>query len=295
MNTTDFSAKIAAGQGFIAALDQSGGSSPKTLRAYGVGDDEWDGEEEMFARIHEMRARIIASPALSGDKVLGTILFETTMDGLVAGKPTPQVLLDKGIAPIIKIDKGLAAEENGVQLMNPMPELDALLARAKGLGVYGTKERSVINSANAQGIAAIVAQQFEVASTVLAAGLMPILEPEFTITAPDRAEGEDMLKAELLKHLDAMPEGSQVMIKLSLPVKAGLYREVVDHPNCLKVVALSGGFSREQACEQLALNTGMIASFSRATLEGLTAQMSQEEFDATLGASVDAICNASRT
>lgn len=295
MNTAEISAKIASGQGFIAALDQSGGSSPKTLRAYGVSDDEWNGEEEMFAKIHEMRARIIASPALSGDKVVGAILFEKTMDGLVDGKPTPQVLLDKGIAPFLKIDKGLAEEKNGVQLMNPIPGLDALLARAKGLGVYGTKERSVINSANAEGIAAIVAQQFEVGKAVLAAGLMPILEPEFTITAEDRAEGEEMLKAELLKHLDAMPEGEQVMIKLSLPTKPNLYKEVVDHPACLKVVALSGGFSQDEACVELAKNTGMIASFSRATLEGLTAQMSEEEFDAKLGASVDAICTASRT
>ena len=293
MNTDQITQKIAAGQGFIAALDQSGGSTPKALRAYGVADDEWNGDDEMFAKIHEMRSRIISSPAFTGEKILGAILFEKTMDGEVGGKPTPAALLDKGVAPFIKIDKGLEDEANGVQLMKPMPELDALLTRAKALGVYGTKERSVIQSANAQGIAAIVAQQFEVGEQVLAHGMMPILEPEYNIKAEDRAEGEDILKAEILKHLDALDDGKQVMLKLSIPVKANQYKDLVDHPKCLKVVALSGGFDRAEACEKLAQNTGMIASFSRALLDDLRAGMSDAEFDAALGEAVGSICNAS--
>tara|TARA_A100001391_G_scaffold46046_1_gene27091 strand:- start:10257 stop:11147 length:891 start_codon:yes stop_codon:yes gene_type:complete len=293
MNTDQITQKIAAGKGFIAALDQSGGSTPKALRAYGVADDEWSGDDEMFAKIHEMRSRIISSPAFTGDKILGAILFEKTMDGEVGGKPTPTALLDKGVAPFIKIDKGLEDEANGVQLMKPMPELDALLTRAKGLGVYGTKERSVINAANPEGIAAIVAQQFAVGEQVIAHGMMPILEPEYTITATDRAEGEDILKAEILKQLDAMDEGKQVMLKLSIPAKANQYKELVDHPKVLKVVALSGGFTRAEACVELAKNTGMIASFSRALLGDLRAQMSDAEFDASLGEAVGSICDAS--
>lgn len=293
MNTDQITQKIAAGKGFIAALDQSGGSTPKALRAYGVADDEWSGDDEMFAKIHEMRSRIISSPAFTGDKILGAILFEKTMDGEVGGKPTPTALLDKGVAPFIKIDKGLEDEANGVQLMKPMPELDALLTRAKGLGVYGTKERSVIHAANPEGIAAVVAQQFAVGEQVIAHGMMPILEPEYTITAEDRAEGEDILKAEILKQLDAMDEGKQVMLKLSIPAKANQYKELVDHPKVLKVVALSGGFTRAEACVELAKNTGMIASFSRALLGDLRAQMSDAEFDASLGEAVGSICDAS--
>ena len=293
MNTDQITAKIAAGNGFIAALDQSGGSTPKALRGYGVADDEWSGDDEMFGKIHEMRSRIIASDAFNGDKIIGAILFEKTMDGQVGGKPTPQALLDKGVAPFIKIDKGLEDEANGVQMMKPMPELDALLTRSKALGVFGTKERSAIHSANPQGIAAIVAQQFEIGMQVLSHGMMPILEPEFTITAADRAEGEEILKAEILKHLDKMPVGKQVMIKLSIPVKANQYKDVVEHPAVLKVVALSGGFSRSEACDELAKNTGMIASFSRALLSELRADMTEAEFDATLGNAIEEICCAS--
>ena len=293
MNTDQITQKIAAGQGFIAALDQSGGSTPKALRAYGVADDEWNGDDEMFAKIHEMRSRIISSPAFNGDKILGAILFERTMDGEVGGKPTPEALLDKGVAPFIKIDKGLEDETNGVQLMKPMPDLDALLTRAKGLGVYGTKERSVINAANQEGIAAIVAQQFAVGEQVIAHGMMPILEPEYTITATDREEGEEFLKNEILKQLDALDEGKQVMLKLSIPAKPNQYKQLVDHPKVLKVVALSGGFTRDEACVELAKNTGMIASFSRALLGDLRAQMSDAEFDAALGEAIGSICDAS--
>ncbi|RIV89455.1 fructose bisphosphate aldolase [Aurantiacibacter xanthus] len=293
MNTDQITQKIAAGRGFIAALDQSGGSTPKALRAYGVADDEWNGDDEMFARIHDMRSRIISSPAFSGEKILGAILFEKTMDGEVGGKPTPTALLDKGVAPFIKIDKGLEDEANGVQLMKPMPDLDALLTRAKALGVYGTKERSVINAANPEGIAAIVAQQFAVGEQVIAHGMMPILEPEYTITAEDREEGEEILKNAILKQLDALDEGKQVMLKLSIPAKANQYKELVDHPKVLKVVALSGGFTRAEACVELAKNIGMIASFSRALLGDLRAQMSDAEFDASLGEAIGSICEAS--
>jgi fructose-bisphosphate aldolase class I len=293
MNKQDMTAKMAAGQGFIAALDQSGGSTPKALRGYGVADDEWNGEEEMYAQIHKMRARIITSPCFSNGKVIGAILFERTMDGQVEGKPTPQALIDRGVVPFIKIDKGLEDPANGVQLMKPMPDLDALLTRASGLGVFGTKERSVIHEANPQGIAAVVAQQFEVGEQVLSHGMMPILEPEYTITAADRAEGEKILKAEILKHLDALDEGKQVMLKLSIPVEANLYRELIDHPKVLAVVALSGGYSTDEACEKLAQNQGMIASFSRGLLQDLRAHQRDQEFDATLGAAIDQIHAAS--
>ena len=295
MNTQEMTTKISSGNGFIAALDQSGGSTPKALRAYGVDDDEWNGEEEMFAKIHEMRSRIVQSPSFSGDKVIGAILFERTMDGEIGGKPTPHALIAKGIVPFIKIDKGLEDEANGVQLMKPMPTLDALLAKAKGLGVFGTKERSVIHSANAQGIAEIAAQQFAVAKQVIAHDMMPILEPEYSIHAEDRAEGEKILKAEILKGLDALPDGQQVMLKLSLPVVAGTYDALVEHPKVLKVVALSGGFGREEACEHLAKNKGMIASFSRALLNELQAQMSEKEFDEALADAIDEIHCASIT
>jgi fructose-bisphosphate aldolase class I len=293
MNQQDMTARIAAGKGFIAALDQSGGSTPKALRAYGISDDEWNGEDEMFARIHEMRCRIIRSPAFTGDKVVGAILFEKTMDGTVDGTPVPQALIAKGVVPFLKIDKGLEEENQGVQLMKSMPGLDALLERAKALGVYGTKERSVINSADPQGIAAIVAQQFEVGKQVLSHGMMPILEPEYSIGAADRAEGERILRSEILKQLDALPEGQQVMLKLSLPVEPDAFRELVDHPAVLKIVALSGGYTRDEACAELARNRGVIASFSRALLNGLRVDMSEAEFDAALAEAIDAIHRAS--
>lgn len=293
MNTEEMTAKIAQGNGFIAALDQSGGSTPKALRGYGVDDSEWSGDDEMFAKIHEMRSRVITSPSFANGKVIGAILFEKTMDGKVEGKPTAQALKERGVVPFIKIDQGLADEENGVQLMKPLTKLDALLEKSVGQGMFGTKERSVIKSANAQGIAAVVAQQFEVGNRVIDAGLMPILEPEYDITADDRAEGEDILKAEILKNLDALADDRQVMLKLSIPVKANLYKELVDHPKVLAVVALSGGYSTEEACAELEKNDGMIASFSRAMLQDLRAQQSDEEFDATLGKAIDSICAAS--
>lgn len=285
--------KIASGKGFIAALDQSGGSTPKALKGYGIEEGAWSNEEEMFDLIHQMRSRIITSPAFSGDKVIGAILFERTMDGTVDGKPVPQLLQERGVVPFIKIDKGLEAEENGVQLMKPMPELDALLARAKGLGVFGTKERSVINLANAEGIAAIVRQQFEVGEQVLAAGLVPIIEPEVNIKSPERAEADRILKDELLKALDALPGDKQVMLKLSIPAEPGLYDAVVAHPRVMRVVALSGGFSRAEACQELARNKGMIASFSRALLSDLRHHMTDEEFDRSLGEAIDEIYQAS--
>lgn len=293
MNTAEMTAKIAAKNGFIAALDQSGGSTPKALRGYGIEDSEWSGDDEMFAKIHEMRSRIIMSPSFSNGKVIGAILFEKTMDGQVDGKPTPQALIDRGVVPFIKIDKGLEDEADGVQLMKPMPDLDKLLARAKGLGVFGTKERSVINAANAKGIAAIVAQQFEVGQQVIAGGLMPMLEPEYNIKAADRAEGEKILHAEILKNLDALPEGQQVMLKLSIPVEANLYADIIAHPKVLAVVALSGGYTTDEACAELAKNKGMIASFSRGLLQDIRAQQSDAEFDATLGAAIDQIYAAS--
>jgi fructose-bisphosphate aldolase class I len=285
--------KIADGKGFIAALDQSGGSTPKALKGYGVEEGAWSTEEEMFGLIHAMRTRIITSPVFTGEKVIGAILFERTMDGQADGKPVPQVLNERGVVPFIKIDKGLEDEANGVQLMKPMPELDALLARAKGLGVFGTKERSVINLANREGIAAIVKQQFEIGQQVLAGGLMPIIEPEVNIKSPERAEADQILLEELTKALDAMTGEDKVMLKLSLPAKAGLFDALVDHPRVLRVVALSGGYSRPDACTELAKNRGVIASFSRALLEDLRAQMTDEQFDASLGAAIDEIYTAS--
>jgi len=293
MNFAEMRDKIAGGKGFIAALDQSGGSTPKALAGYGVEVDAWSTEEEMFALIHQMRSRIISSPAFTGDKVLGAILFERTMDGQVDGKPTPQALIAKGVVPFIKIDKGLEDEVNGVQLMKPMPELDALLARARGLGVFGTKERSVINLANREGIAAVVKQQFEVGQQVLAAGLVPIIEPEVNIKSAERAQADEILRDEILKALDAMTGDAQVMLKLSLPARAGLFDPLVAHPRVLRVVALSGGFKRPEACVELAKNSGIIASFSRALLEDLRAQMGDEEFNASLGAAIDEIYKAS--
>ncbi|EXS69329.1 fructose bisphosphate aldolase [Sphingobium sp. Ant17] len=287
--------KIADGNGFIAALDQSGGSTPKALKGYGIEEGAWGSEEEMFGLIHAMRSRIISSPMFTGDKVLGAILFERTMDGTVDGKPTPQALIDKGVVPFIKIDKGLEDEVNGVQLMKPNPDLDILLHRAKALGVFGTKERSVVNLANREGIAAVVKQQFETGQQVLAAGLMPIIEPEVNIKSPERAQADAILLDELVKALDALPDDQQVMLKLSLPVQAGLFDPLVDHPRVLRVVALSGGFARPEACVELAKNRGIIASFSRALLNDLRHQMSDDEFNAALGEAIDEIHGASVT
>ena len=293
MNQAEMAAKIQQGDGFIAALDQSGGSTPKALHGYGVEDGAWSSDEEMFDLIHQMRSRIITSPCFASGKVIGAILFERTMDGTVDGKPTPQALIDRGVVPFVKIDKGLEAEESGVQMMKPMPDLDALLTRAKGLGVFGTKERSVINLANREGIAAVVAQQFDVARQVLSAGLVPIIEPEVNIKSPERDAADRILLQEILKNLDAVPEGRRVMLKLSIPVEAGLFQPLVEHPKVLRVVALSGGFSREEACRELAKNPGMIASFSRALLSDLRAQQSDEEFNRTLGTAIDEIYEAS--
>ncbi len=297
MNIAEMTAKIAAGQGFIAALDQSGGSTPKALAGYGVSEDAWDSEEAMFGLIHDMRSRIIRSSAFHGDKVIGAILFERTMDGHVDGKPTPTALIEKGVVPFIKIDKGLEDEGfggfGGVQLMKPMPELDALLAKSKALGVFGTKERSVINLANRDGIAAIVKQQIEIGLQVLAGGLVPMLEPEINIKSPERAEADAILLDEMTKALDAMPGTDKVMLKLSLPVKAGHFDALVNHPRVLRVVALSGGFKRPEACVELAKNTGIIASFSRALLEDLRHPMSDAEFDASLGTAIADIHAAS--
>ena len=293
MNYEQMTAKMAAGNGFIAALDQSGGSTPKALAGYGIGADAFSNDEEMFGLIHQMRARIISSPAFDGSKVIGAILFERTMDGEVGGQPTPAALIAKGVVPFIKIDKGLEDEVNGVQLMKPMPDLDVLLKRASKLGVYSTKERSVINSANAEGIAAVVAQQFAVGNQVLAAGMMPMLEPEINIKSETRAECDTLMLAEILKNLDALPEGTQVMLKLSLPVVPGTFDPLVNHPKVLRVVALSGGYKRPEACVELSKNKGIIASFSRALLEDLRASMSDAEFDASLGGAIDDIYKGS--
>ena len=280
--------------GFIAALDQSGGSTPKALRLYGIEEDAYSNDEEMFGLIHDMRARIIKSPAFNGDKVMGAILFERTMDGEIDGVPTAEYLWkERSVVPFLKVDKGLADEENGVQVMKPMPDLDALLERAVAKGIFGTKMRSVINAANQEGIAAVVAQQFDVGRQILGHGLVPIIEPEVTISIADKAAAEDILLAEILKQLDALGADKQIMLKLTLPETANLYKPLVDHPRVMRVVALSGGYSREEACRRLSENTGMIASFSRALTEGLSAQQSDAEFDSALAASIDSICVAS--
>jgi len=293
MNRDQMREKMARGDGFIAALDQSGGSTPKALKGYGIEEGAWSNDQEMFDLIHQMRSRIISSPSFGSGKVIGAILFERTMDGKVGGKPTPHALIDRGIVPFIKIDKGLEEEANGVQLMKPIPGLDDLLIRAKGLGVFGTKERSMINLANREGIAAAVAQQFDIARQVLAHGMMPIIEPEVNIKSPERDAADHMLLGEIQKNLNTIPDGAQVMLKLSIPAEAGLFQPLIDHPKVLRVVALSGGFSREEACRELACNPGMIASFSRALLSDLRAQQSDEEFDRTLGTAIDQIYDAS--
>jgi fructose-bisphosphate aldolase class I len=293
MNRSEMAAKIERGDGFIAALDQSGGSTPKALKGYGIEEGAWANEEEMFELIHQMRSRIITSPSFRSGKVIGAILFERTMDGTIDGKPTPQALIDRGIVPFIKIDKGLEPEENGVQLMKPIPGLDALLERAKSLGVFGTKERSVINAANPAGIAVAVAQQFQLAKQVLAHGMMPIVEPEVNIKSADRADSDDLLLSAILEELDEIPDGQRVMLKLSIPAVPGKFEPLVVHPKVLKVVALSGGFSREEATRELAKNPGMIASFSRALLSDLRHDQSDAEFDATLGQAISEIYAAS--
>jgi len=285
--------RIRTGKGFIAALDQSGGSTPGALKAYGIGADAFSTDEEMYGLIHDMRTRIITSPSFTGGKVLGAILFERTMDGEAGGKPVPQALLDRGVLPFLKVDKGLEEGADGVKLMKPMPDLDALLARGKAKGVIGTKMRSVIDEANPAGIAAIVGQQFEIANRIIDAGLMPIVEPEVSITSPERAAAEDILLAELTKALDTQGEGREVMLKLTIPTVPGLYAPLVDHPRVARLVALSGGFTRDEACVELEKNRGMIASFSRALLSDLSADMSDDQFDAALGQAIDQICAAS--
>ena len=288
--------KMRDGKGFIAALDQSGGSTPKALKLYGVGEDAYGNDEEMFDRIHEMRTRIITSSSFNGDRVLGTILFEQTMDRDIEGKGTAEYLWTvKQVVPFLKIDKGLEDEADGVQLMKPMPGLDELLGRGVKRGVFGTKGRSVIKLANERGVAAIAEQQFDVAHQVLDAGLMPIIEPEVDINSPEKEQAEVLLSAALKQHLDALPADRQVMFKLTLPNEDGFYTDLVEHPKVLRVVALSGGYSREEANAKLAKNPGVIASFSRALTEGLTAQQSDAEFDDLLDRAVKSIYEASLT
>lgn len=295
MNNPEMVKQVAGKDGFIAALDQSGGSTPKALKLYGVEESEYSNDEEMFGLIHDMRARIIKSPAFTGDKVMGAILFERTMDGEIDGVPTAEYLWkERGVVPFLKVDKGLEAEENGVQLMKPNPGLDALCEKAVSKGIFGTKMRSNINSANAEGIAAIVKQQFDVAMQILGQGLMPIIEPEVNIKAEDKEEIEDLLLAEITKHLDALSEDKQVMLKLSLPTKVNLYKPLVDHPRIMRVVALSGGYPRAESNAILVKQTGIIASFSRALTEGLSAQQTDAEFDAVLADAIETIYEASK-
>ncbi len=294
MNTAAMTAKMREGRGFIAALDQSGGSTPKALRQYGIAEDAWTDEAGMFDLMHAMRARIMTSPAFTGDRVIGAILFEQTMDRMVEGIPTATFLWERrGVVPFLKIDKGLEAEADGVQLMKPISGLDELLARAVAAGIYGTKERSVINAANAKGIEAAIAQQFALGQQVIAAGLMPILEPEINIAIPDKAEAEALLRDATLAELDRVPKDQQVMLKLSLPSVDNFYLPLVEHPRVLRVVALSGGHARDAANAILARNKGVIASFSRALTEGLSAQQSDAEFDAVLGKAIESIWAAS--
>jgi len=281
--------------GFIAALDQSGGSTPKALRLYGIPETAYSGDADMYRLVHEMRARIIKSPAFTGEKVMGAILFERTMDGEIDGTPTAEYLWKtRGVVPFLKIDKGLADEVDGTQVMKDNPDLDKLLTRAVAKGIFGTKMRSVINAANPKGIAAVVKQQFEVGKQILSHGLMPIIEPEVTISIADKAQAEEILLAEITKQLDALPADKQVMLKLTLPTKPNLYLPLVKHPRVMRVVALSGGYSRDEANRILAQNDGIIASFSRALTEGLSAQQTDAEFDAKLGKAIDDIFEASK-
>jgi len=294
MTNKEQAEKVAHGAGFIAALDQSGGSTPKALKLYGIDEDEYSGDDQMFDLVHEMRTRIITSPSFDGDRIVAAILFEMTMDREIEGRPTADYLWNvKKVVPILKVDKGLAAEEDGAQVMKPIDGLDALLARAVALGIFGTKMRSVIKLPGA-GVEAVVDQQFEVARQILAAGLVPIIEPEVDINSPKKGEAEEQLKAAILRDLDALGD-QQVMLKLTLPDTDDLYRELVEHPKVLRVVALSGGYDRTDACERLARNHGVIASFSRALTEGLTAQQSDDEFDKTLDAAISEIAAASNT
>jgi fructose-bisphosphate aldolase class I len=282
--------------GFIAALDQSGGSTPKALKLYGIPETAYSGDAQMMDLIHAMRTRIITSPSFNGDRILAAILFENTMDREIKGRPTAEYLWEvKQVVPILKVDKGLEAEANGVQLMKPMPDLDKLLARAKAKGIFGTKMRSVIKQANPAGIKAVVDQQFEVGRQIVAAGLVPIIEPEVDIKCPDKAAAEDLLKAAIMGQLNQLPEGQLVMLKLTIPTKDNLYADCIAHPRVLKVVALSGGYSRDEANERLARQKGMVASFSRALTEGLTAQQSDAEFDAALDQAIESIYQASKT
>ena len=296
MSNDRMARQMAEKDGFIAALDQSGGSTPKALKQYGLSETDWTSDDEMFALVHAMRARIIKSPAFSGEKVIGAILFERTMDSEIDGMATADYLWQKrGVVPFLKVDQGLAAEADGAQLMKAMPGLDALLERAVAKNVFGTKMRSVINAANPKGIAAVVDQQFAVGEQIISHGLMPIIEPEVTISIADKAEAEDILLAEITRKLDDMVAGRQVMLKLSLPTKANLYRPLIEHPAVMRVVALSGGYSRDEANRLLGLNDGMIASFSRALAEGLSSKQPDADFDATLAATIDSIFQASRS
>ena len=294
MNTDQFT-KMQSGTGFIAALDQSGGSTPKALKLYGICEDAYSTDEEMFDLVHEMRTRIITSPAFDGDRILGAILFENTMDRTIEGRPTADYLWNvKHIVPFLKIDKGLNEEKDGAQTMKPIPGLDGLLDRAVANGIFGTKERSVIKTPGA-GLDAVVAQQFDIARQVLAKGLVPIIEPEVDIHSPGKAEAENQLKAALLEGVNGLDANQNVMLKLTLPDTDNLYSELVEHPRVVRVVALSGGYTRDEACEKLARNHGVIASFSRALTEGLTAAQSDEEFNATLDAAIGEIAKASNT
>ena len=286
--------KIEAGNGFIAALDQSGGSTPKALKLYGVDESAYTNDSEMFDRMHEMRTRIITSPAFTGDRILGAILFEMTMDRTIQGKGSAEYLWqDKNVVPFVKVDKGLAAEVDGAQVMKPMPDLDALLTRAKTHDVFGTKMRSVIKLANAAGVGAVVSQQFEVARQILGTGLVPIIEPEVDIHSPEKAPAEGLLKAALVEELDRLSADQLVMLKLTPPEEDDFYLDLVKHPNVLQVVALSGGYSRDEANARLSRNHGVVASFSRALTSGLSAQQTQAEFDALLDASIESIYRAS--
>ena len=294
MNTQEMTEKMAKGEGFIAALDQSGGSTPKALAAYGVSEDEWSGEDEMFARIHQMRCRIVTSPSFGNGKVIGAILFEKTMEGCTDdGSPIPELLSRRGIVPFLKVDKGMHDQENGVQLMKPIPELEEMCRKAKGYGVFGTKMRSVIHEANDEGIKANVAQQMDYGLRILDNGLVPILEPEVSLKSDSRAQAEALLLTHMLDELNRVPDGKQVMLKLTIPSEANLYKPLVDHPKVLRVVALSGGYSRDEACRELSKNEGVIASFSRALLEVLEAHMDDEQFDQALGNAIDEIQCAS--
>jgi fructose-bisphosphate aldolase class I len=289
-------AKFRTQDGFIAALDQSGGSTPKALRLYGIPESAYSNDTEMMDLIHAMRTRIITSPAFNGERILAAILFEATMDRDIEGRPTAEYLWDvKKVVPILKVDKGLAEEKDGVQLMKPMPGLDALLAKAKSKGIFGTKMRSVIKQANPAGIKAIVDQQFEVGRQIVAAGLVPIIEPEVDIKCPDKAKAEELLKAGIMSQLDQLPEGQLVMLKLTLPEVDNLYADCIAHPRVLKVVALSGGYSRDEANKRLERQHDMVASFSRALTEGLTAQQTDAEYNAALDASIESIYRASKT